>query len=540
MRGESKNTKMSENALQSTPDPANQFVRGGNSGIRNLQNIVRDLRRELSGDLHRKTPIVLVPGFASWGKPFLGTINYFGGFSDLAGVLETEGYIVISARLSPLSSNKERACELFQQLANISIDAAGEGSGFEKPGVPVDPIPVNYGSLPVDPLLEPKRTPEIWPAVVHGWERLPKSWKWSETNKLTFLCHSQGGTTTRLLLHYLSGRAPDDLPQFPSNDERARVKAIITLGTPHKGSTVPDVAKDILGDSLTQSTIVDLVTSLSFAPRNARIYDLGLDHWGFTRASTQETYLQMRDRIAPAVLAWWHGPVNGLHDNSLSGVAALNALTARSSPSSSQTYLFTMAFCATTRFPDRTLSRQDIQEFFNLFPAGELAGLFGIPHFASKLLNFANWAKIAPPVVNVLGWATRVARRQLREMGYFSQIPMPGEQIPRADMLLALAPFAYGMGGVAVAGDGQGVWGRNDGIVNTASMDGPEGWVRPAEEGFVDEVSVGGGKGGWWWYFGENETVDHADQIGVFTDPVTNVEVEVMYKLFAELVDRLP
>ncbi|KAK0613354.1 Alpha/Beta hydrolase protein [Immersiella caudata] len=528
---------MSDNASRTGTDPVNAFIRADNSGIRKLQNVIRELREEFPGGLQQKTPIVLVPGFAGWGKPFLGAVNYFGGFSDLAAVLEAQGYIVISARLSPLSSNKERACELFQQLSNIEINAAGKGSGFEKAGDPAVPVPVSvdYGNLPLNSL-QPKLAPETWPAVVHGSDRFPKPWKWSKTNRLTFICHSQGGTTVRLLLHYLSGGAPDDLPQFPTDDHRARAKAVITLGTPHKGTTVTDLAHFLLKDDVTKSAIVDLVTSCSFASRTSRIYDLGLDHWGFTR-SGQETYLQMRERIGPAVLSWWNGTVNGLYDNSLPGVSALDILTASSSLNQSPTYFFTMAFCATVPFPKRTLTHQDVQEFFDLFPAGKLAGLLGIPHFAVKVLNVANWVSISPPIVKVLGWVTHVARRHLKEMHYFSQIPVPGEQIPRADMLLVLAPFAYGMGGLA--GNDNKEWGRNDGIVNTVSMDGPDGWVKGAT-GFVDEVRMGRGKGGWWWYFGENNTVDHADQIGVFTDPVTNEEVEVMYKLFAELADQIP
>ena len=104
------------------------------------------------------------------------------------------------------------------------------------------PVDVNFGNLPLDPLIE-KKKPQTWPAIVHGWKRLPKSWQWSKTNRLTFICHSQGGTTVRYLLHLLSGRAPSDLPQFPRNDEQARVKAVTTLGTPHKGTTLTDVAE---------------------------------------------------------------------------------------------------------------------------------------------------------------------------------------------------------------------------------------------------------------------------------------------------------
>lgn len=102
-------------------------------------------------------------------------------------------------------------------------------------------------------------------------------------------------------------------------------------------------------------------------------------------------------------------------------------------------------------------------------------------------------------------------------MGYFSQIPQPGEQIPRPDMLPVLAPFSYGMGGVR-----RGEWAANDGIVNTVSMDGPPGNVRSAAEfvSHLDPVNLGPVQGPF-WYIGENGTIDHADQLGVFTDATT-------------------
>lgn len=112
---------------------------------------------------------------------------------------------------------------------------------------------------------------------------------------------------------------------------------------------------------------------------------------------------------------------------------------------------------------------------------------------------------------------TDVANRHLGAMGYFSQIPRPGEQIPRPDMLPVIAPFAYGMGSVK-----GGQWAANDGIVNTVSMDGPPGNVRGAEE-FVSNLDLAnlGQVQGPFWYFGENGTIDHADQLGVFTDATT-------------------
>jgi hypothetical protein len=57
-----------------------------------------------------------VPGFSGWGPPLLGAVNYWGGVEDLPRMLRDEGYTVIIATIAPISSNWERACELYAQL----------------------------------------------------------------------------------------------------------------------------------------------------------------------------------------------------------------------------------------------------------------------------------------------------------------------------------------------------------------------------------------------------------------------------------------
>jgi hypothetical protein len=259
---------------------------------------------------------------------------------------------------------------------------------------------------------------------------------------------------------------------------------------------------------------VDFVTSCSYAARQDRVYDLGLDHWGFARSGT-ETYLTMRQRIGPAIVAWFNGQVNGLYNNSIDGATELNSLPAP--PATPLPYFFTMAFRATNPFPNRTLTRQDVEEFILLLPGGNIFNFLGVGFGVTTLLNLANWAGVAPTLQRTFSWMTDVANRHLGAMGYFSQIPRPGEQIPRPDVLPVIAPFAYGMGSVR-----GGEWAANDGVVNTVSMDGPPGNVRDAREFIphLDPENLGQVQGPF-WCFGENGTIDHADQLGVFTDATT-------------------
>lgn len=250
------------------------------------------------------------------------------------------------------------------------------------------------------------------------------------------------------------------------------------------------------------------------------MFDLGLDHWGFTRLGPQETYHMMRQRIGPAVIEWFNGTVNGLHDNSITGANALNNLTGVTTTyPPPPTYFLTMSFCATTPFPNQTLTPPDIREFFQLLPLGGVANFAGLPWLISSSLSFGSWLGATPPLQSVLAWMTDVANRHLGALGYFTQIPRPGPQIPRSDMLPVIAPFAYAIGGINAPNENRE---PNDGIVNTMSMDGPDGRVLDARN-FAAELDPANPQTaqGHFWHFGSNATIDHADQLGVFTDATT-------------------
>lgn len=100
-------------------------------GLVNLRNLVQEVRRTSTAD--KLVPIVfgkwlrvvpnatnnlrnIVPGFSGWGAPLFGAINYFGGVINIPKLLVDEGYTVIVAPVAPISTNWERACELYRQL----------------------------------------------------------------------------------------------------------------------------------------------------------------------------------------------------------------------------------------------------------------------------------------------------------------------------------------------------------------------------------------------------------------------------------------
>ncbi|KAH7308898.1 hypothetical protein B0I35DRAFT_440943 [Stachybotrys elegans] len=491
-------------------DPTTHPIDAGNEGIRRLQAEVSQIRARFSGPLQQNCPIVLVPGFSGWGRPLLGTVNYFGGFEDLPLILSQLGYIVIVVRIGPISTNRERACEIFAQLTNPG--------GFDLPGaLPVTFIPVNFGTglpAPNPGLVAAAQTLQ---AVVYDspGNRLPATWQWGPSNRVNFICHSQGGTTIRYLIELLSGTSDPTLPQFLGTDRQPWVKSVVTLGTPHKGTTVTEVVNDLLPPG-GLDPLIDFITSCSFESRSDRIYDLHLDHWGFFRTPGQ-TYQAMRALIAPTVNTWWNSRFNGLYDNSIRGIRDLDGFAPRPSR---HIYYFTMSFCATRPFPKDTLTAQDINGFLALFPLNGLWNPLGAWGYAAAPFQPPlTWLGILPSLYAALTWITNMANRHLQGMGYFSQVPLPGTEIPRPDVLPLIMYPAYAMGGRRTVFPGIPLQEsqRNDGIVNTLSMDGPS-TGRVNYRNFATAPTVGRGI---YWNLGTNTTIDHADQIGVFTDSTT-------------------
>ncbi|KAM6525876.1 hypothetical protein FALCPG4_011408 [Fusarium falciforme] len=96
------------------PNAKSTRILNGPDGLVNLRNLTQEVAGIASDD--KSVPIVLVPGFTGWGAPLFGAVNYFGGVINIPKLLADRGYTVIVAPVSPISSNWERACELYRQL----------------------------------------------------------------------------------------------------------------------------------------------------------------------------------------------------------------------------------------------------------------------------------------------------------------------------------------------------------------------------------------------------------------------------------------
>lgn len=489
----------------------------------------------------RKIPIVLVPGFVGWGSPMLDSFNYFGGFDDLAGDLVKNGWTVIIPQLGPLSSNWERACELYAQLTHGSYDQD------------VWDVTVNYGgrlkgfaqsTVATGRRQAYSRTPMSNGESVDGSEKTLddteksclKDWKWSQRNPVHFVAHSQGGNTVRYLIHLL--RHGDLHPYFRDAGRDTWVKSLVTLATPHNGSTVTDVFRNI--DTTDGLLVRQSITTASFESPQKRAYDPQLDHWGVYRLGNEDfqTMFSRLNKAPDGYLYRWFQPDNqfsGLYDNSVIGVDAMNRAINQPSPN---VYYFTFSLAATVPTTSLYITTDDVLALINSVPPLDKLGPLLLPITVPA-------ASAAAIVVNTLGsylLPAIIKRVLLRLPPDTLQLGPPGSQVPRGDMFPTSLIFGYEMGGYKLTKTQSQILGvrsvemqENDGIVNTISMKGPRG------SPIVDvDAKLAALIPGIFYHMGKNNVMDHLDVIGIIVNAELMPRVKQLYVDIAELLYRLP
>ena len=126
-------------------------------------------------------PIVLVGGWMSWSSEEMHDFNYWGGWTDLAQYLRNQGHEVYVADIGPISSNWDRACELYAFIKGGAVDYGKAHSAvFEHTQKPAT---------------------RTYPGVFPQWgEITPATGK---SNKVHLIGHSMGGPTIRTLAQLL-------------------------------------------------------------------------------------------------------------------------------------------------------------------------------------------------------------------------------------------------------------------------------------------------------------------------------------------------
>ena len=238
-----------------------------------------------------KNPIVLVHGFMGWGEEEMGPYKYWGGWFDLVGELEKEGYTIFVASVGPVSSSWDRAIELYYQIKGGRIDYGKYHS--EKYGLIQKPLEKDYKGL--------------YP-------------QWSEKNPLHFIGHSMGGQTIRMLDYLLNNVIQDSLGTLEKSkllgkSNKGWIKSITTLSTPHDGTTISDFIN--AGIPFLQNFI-----ALAGVAGNS-FYDFDLEQWGFKRFK-EESWINYFKRMKQHSI--WDSKNTVAWDSSIEGAKEINSL----------------------------------------------------------------------------------------------------------------------------------------------------------------------------------------------------------------------
>ena len=259
-----------------------------------------------------KYPIVLIHGFFGWGNNEMGDYRYWGGKKDIQKMLEEKGFKVFNVSVGPISSNWDRAVEVYYQLKGGQVDY---GLNHSK----------KYG-------LEQRPTDKIYNGLYP---------EWSSENPVHLVGHSMGGQTARMLQYLLENEIfiDDSLGFIEDSDllgksKEGWVSSITSLATPHDGSTLTDIV------TKTFPFIQYFIGVAGVVGTN--FYDFDLSQWNINRKDNENWYnyvQRMRSHNA------WNTKNISSWDLSLDGASELNSFL-NASP---DVYYFSYSFSATSK-----------------------------------------------------------------------------------------------------------------------------------------------------------------------------------------------
>lgn len=210
-----------------------------------------------------KYPIVLVHGFFGYGRNDKKNDYYWGReYGDIEQIFKKAGFNVMTAVVSPFSSNWHRACELYAYIKGGRVD---------------------YGA---------KKSKEL------GHERYGREFEgiykdWDNDHPIHIIAHSQGGQTSRLLSHFLEygddtekNSTTDHSELFDGNKGKSLI-SLTTLATPHDGTTaVTNI------DKITKNNTYKLIPFLALLNMDAKkqLLDYQLEYWSLKRKNGESLF----------------------------------------------------------------------------------------------------------------------------------------------------------------------------------------------------------------------------------------------------------
>lgn len=208
-------------------------------------------------------PIVMVHGLGGWD--YVLGIPYWGFLYDVTKDLNSRGYRAIPASVGPVSSNWDRACELYAQLKGGTVDYGVAHS-------------TKHGHARFGRTYASGSYPE-WGTVDPATGKL---------KKIHLIGHSMGGPTVRAITALLmQGSAEEraatpaaDLSPLFNGEPKPWIDGCLTIATPHDGSTATYALAP--GDNSLLKTVL-LFLGSALGGLGIDVYDMHLEQWGLVK-----------------------------------------------------------------------------------------------------------------------------------------------------------------------------------------------------------------------------------------------------------------
>ncbi|MBD7910493.1 esterase/lipase family protein [Clostridium cibarium] len=269
-------------------------------------------------------PIVMVHGLCGWGNKEMFNENYWGGSSSLRELLISKGYTVFTPTIGPISSNWDRACELYAYLKGGTVDY---GEAHSK----------KYGHA---------RYGRTFPGVY------PKFGEYSDKNelqKIHLIGHSMGGETSRMLAHLLEHGDKDEINATGNNTStlftgnKHWIDSITTIATPHDGSQEAEIQENF--EPFVHQFFASVAASAGLDPSTSPNFDLRMDQWGL-RKTPNESFDNYLKRVFQSNI-WKNTKDLSIWDLSLEGAREFNNLVS----AENDIYYFSIACSDTHKDP---------------------------------------------------------------------------------------------------------------------------------------------------------------------------------------------
>jgi triacylglycerol lipase len=183
-------------------------------------------------------PVVLVHGFLGFGPEEFqhSGFNYWGGYGDIASHMQVYRgpHAVFAAAVGPISSNWDRAADLYAQIKGGCVD-------YGKAHVATQGLPGQVQKPPGKCWAANARdNPQDYPLALYP--------QWDQNHPIHLIGHSQGGTTIRALVQLLEHGATTDEGdgELFKGGKVGWIRSVTTISAPHNGTTLTDAVFNIL------------------------------------------------------------------------------------------------------------------------------------------------------------------------------------------------------------------------------------------------------------------------------------------------------